>query len=133
MSVYRDHDAVFIMIQDSTEVPQELSGEGLADILSRYPGATVSVRAYDGCAALVLQKVAGMGEDSDTPQIKLPTDEQVERAARMLCVSRGENQEPQEKLGGSVEYAGWRLYEDDAYNFCLMLLNKDRILGYGRL
>jgi hypothetical protein len=52
----------------------------------------------------------------DTTQINLPTDEQVERAAKML----------EEHGKGSPS----PLSEIAAYNHCLLLLNKDRILGY---
>jgi hypothetical protein len=71
-----------------------------------------------------------MSEDSDINQINLPTDEQVERAARLLCVARGENQEPTGKLANDTEWIGWKYYEEDAREHLILLLNKDRILGY---
>jgi hypothetical protein len=69
-------------------------------------------------------------QDSDTTQINLPTDEQVERAARLLCVARGENQEPTGKLANDTEWIGWKYYEEDAREHLILILNKDRILGY---
>lgn len=71
-----------------------------------------------------------MSEDSDIDQINLPTDEQVERAARLLCVARDENQEPTGKLANDTKWVGWKYYEEEARIHLILLLNKDRILGH---
>lgn len=74
-----------------------------------------------------------MSEDSDIPQIKLPTDEQVERAARALCAASGKN--PDTNFGGWKGGEAWRGHEytTAARQHLVILINKDRILGYGRL
>lgn len=76
-----------------------------------------------------LKGASSVSEDSDITQINLPTDEQVERAARALCAADGKN--PDTNFGfkdGEV----WRLaeYTIPARQHLVILLNKDRILGY---
>jgi hypothetical protein len=108
-----EYNAFSIMEEDSKDSPSTLKAEELVAILSRYPGATVSVGAYSGMGALILEKAANVAEDSDSVQINLITDEQYKRFLRVASEAD--------------------VYPADATvikTILLALLNKDRILGY---
>ena len=95
------------------QVAYEVDGSGVGTLVTREVG---------------LKK---MSEDDIKPwdKVKLPTDEQVEMAARVLCAAAGQDPD----LAFFKDGQRWRLAEftKPAREHLLILLNKDKILGYG--
>lgn len=105
----------------------QFQGEGRRVVELRHSDGSL-IKAGDLIVGNAYEVDPNTGE-TRISSIILPTEEQIETAARLLCIVFGENQEPTSKLANCVESIGWRYYEGDAREHLILLLNMDRILA----